>query len=310
MDEKHYLELQELEEVREVARRVDPTAEVLERTTDISGQTGWVLKVQGSDLPFIEVRCLDRSRGRRLIVTSLVEVLGERGLLSREAFSALPGYSAVPEYLSYREALERDARILGDLRTVLAANESEESIQKCIERYPRIWRFISQTNPQIVPKMKLGEVYVTDFLIFGSALYSQTQMPTATFVEIERPGYRLFTRSGDESAELRHGLRQLRDWKYWVSEHKQYLRDRLVERIGLDWKRWGHEGPCGVPPYGFSEQYLLVIGRREAMSAEERLRLQRLNEESWDYKIVTFDMLCDALLPENPWPDLNRMGVL
>jgi hypothetical protein len=86
-----YLDRQEPEELREIAQRIDPNAEVLEESVDIDGCDGWKLTVRGPGIPSLETRCVDRTRGRRLVATSLVELLGERGMLDAEEFSVLPG---------------------------------------------------------------------------------------------------------------------------------------------------------------------------------------------------------------------------
>lgn len=301
MADEMYLAARELEELSSVARRIDASANVIEESLNLNGVDGWSVRVSAPGIPFLEARCADRQRARRLLLTSLIEHLFQHGDI--KPIDGFPSVTDLEEIRSHKLRIERDARILSSFKATLEADDSEESIQRCIEQHPRLWRFATQGEPHVVPKLKLGEAFVTDFLVFGTALYSQTQTPQATFVELERPTHRLFTRSGDETAELRHGLRQLRDWKYWVAENRQYLRDRLVERIGFDWRRWSGEGqPAGTPPYGFTQQYLLVIGRRTNLTPDERLRLQHLNDDHRDFKIVTYDMLLDSLLPEAPWP--------
>lgn len=301
MTDNDYLSAMDLDELTRAAQRIDPNANVIEERIDINGVEGWSVQVSAPNIPFLETRCVDGLRGRRLLMTSIVELLFQRGEIER--FTRFPSDAELQILRDQKLRTAREASILARFHATLDADESEESVQRFVAQHPQLWRFVTQMEPHVVPKLKLGEAFVTDFLVFGAALYSQMQTPMATFVELERPTHKLFTRNGDETAELRHGLRQLRDWKYWISDNKQYLRDRLVEQIGLDWQRWSGEGQAaGAPPYGFAQQYLLVIGRRASMSADQRLRLQQLNDHHNDFKVVTYDMLLDSLLPEAPWP--------
>jgi hypothetical protein len=191
--------------------------------------------------------------------------------------------------------------LLRKLQSVLDADQREEEIQVLIEQHPQLWRFVTANKPFVRPKMKLGEKFITDFIVLGSAHWSQTQMRTATFIELERGGCRLFNKKGDPSAELTHGIRQLRDWKQWVTDNRTYVRDMFVEHGWLEWARSEWEGEAGLPPFGFVARYLLVIGRRAEMSPDDRLRLQGMNEDSKDITIVTYDVLLDGLLPEAPF---------
>lgn len=298
-----------VEELLRLARILDVGAEVLEEPVtmpEAPAENGWRLAVYAPTIPILEVRSLDQERGRRLMRTSLVELLSERGLLGRQLWMDTwgdePDPGPDPEYIKYRDARERDAATLAHLQAVFEADESEETIQKCIEERPHLWRFVTASNPFVLPKLKLGERYVTDFMILGSAHWSQSQMRTATFVELERPGHRLFNRKGDPTAEFTHGLRQLGDWKQWITDNRTHVRDMFVEHGWLEWERSTLEGggAAGLPPFGFVDQYLLVIGRRNTMSADERLRLHRMNEDS-GFTIITYDVLLDSLLPESPF---------
>lgn len=297
-------------ELLRLARILDTSAELREEPVvlgpEADGANGWRLAVYSPTIPILEVRCLDVQRGRRLIRTSLVELLSDRGMLGQQlwldTWGDEPEPESNPEYTRYREARERDAATLAHVQAVFDADDSEEASQKCIEQRPHLWRFVTANNPFVLPKLRLGEKYVTDFMILGSAHWSQSQMRTATFVELERPGHRLFNKKGDPTAELTHGMRQLGDWKQWITDNRTHVRDMFVEHGWLDWERSTLEGggAAGLPPFGFVDQYLLVIGRRHTMSAEERLRLQRMNEDS-GFKIITYDVFLDSLLPESPF---------
>jgi hypothetical protein len=207
-----------------------------------------------------------------------------------------------PPSAEYEETKRKDVEVLRELVAVLDADESEESIQKCVESHPELWRFVTANKPIVIPKMKLGERFVTDFMVFGSRHWCQSQTLAANFVELERAGARIFNRNGDPSATLTHAMRQVQDWKQWVSEHKQEVRDRLVEKTLMRSERSPFEGTlAGHPVFGFYDYYVIVIGRRHTMTIDERVRLQRMNEDTRGVKIVTYDMLIDCVSPEAPF---------
>lgn len=57
----------------------------------------------------------------------------------------------------------------------------------------------------VIPKLRLGSEYVVDF-----AIGRLTQMGYWwTLVELERPGYKLFTLKGNQTKELTHAIRQV-----------------------------------------------------------------------------------------------------
>lgn len=298
MNQDPFCEIVELAQRLSVDTRVHEGAAPEEGDADVPR---WLVTLAAPNGPALEVRCTDPDLARRLVKNSLLELLGDRGLMG-EPWSDHWGTEPDEDYEAYRASKARDAEILSEFSTVLEADESEETIQRCMAKHVALWRFVTSNEPTVVPKMRLGEKFVTDFMVLGSAHWSQSQMKTATFVELERPSHKLFTQRGDPSAELVHGLRQLQDWKQWVTDNRHYVRDRFVEHGWLGWERSELEGQgAGIPPFGFVDRYLLVIGRRPTMSPDQRLRLQRMNEDMRDMKIVTYDLAMDTVMPEAPY---------
>lgn len=278
----------ERRELQELAQRIEPGAQVVEKTVEEGTASVWRLMVEAPNIARLEVRSPDRARARRVIRTALVEQLGERGLLR-------PNEVDSPDFA---DELADNQRAYTELATVLDAAGKEEEIQKVLARNPEAWKFLTSTRPQVIPKMPLGE-HVTDFVVFGAMPWSQSQRPVATFIEIERADVPLFTANGDPSYQLTHAQRQVRNWKQWISDNKQQVRDYLVNRTYLSWDRSSTEGqPGGAPAYGFDDRYLLVIGRRTGMTPAQRWQLHQICEEF--PKTITYDMLLDALCPEAP----------
>ncbi len=283
----------ELEELEHLAKRLDPDASIVEHETDTPPAPKWVVTVDARTLEPVEIRCASRSHARRTLKSSLLELLGERGMLRAPEVNRENWDQSVPGM--------QNEKAHAELLDVLASGRVEEDLQKCLERHPDIWRFLVATKPQVVNKMPLGHDMVTDFVVFGAAPWSQSQMPTATFVEIERADAKMFTAKGDAARELTHGLGQLRDWKRWIGDHKQEVREYLLEHTALSWERHGFEGEYGMPPFGFEDRYLLVIGRRASMTSAQRFQLHKLCEDTPKTTIVTFDMLLDVVCPEAPY---------
>lgn len=281
----------DLDELRSLAVRLDPAAEVEEQLSESDANPSWMLRIDIQGAEPVEVRSRDRSRARRTIKTTLIELLGERGLLREPDLDRID--------FSDPHADNRSA--YSDLVSVLETAHAEEDIQKCIERHPEIWRYLlTSTKPQVIPKMPLGHNFVTDFVVFGAAPWSQSQRPTATFIEIERADAPLFNAKGDPSAALTHGQRQLRNWRQWIRDNKQQVRDYMLDKTYLSWERHGYEGqPAGMPSFGFEDHYLLIIGRRATLSPPQRWQLHQICEEF--PKTITYDVLLEMLCPEAPY---------
>ena len=274
-----------IQELRELARRLDSKADVQESTVH-DADLGCRVSVSGPNLEPLEVRSSGRTRARQTVKASLVEQLGERGLLRCPE-------ADIPDFGGY----DNNQQAYKELSSVLDGESREEEIQKVITRHPGVWQFLTATKPQVIPKMPLGGAHVTDFVVFGALPWSQTQRPCATFVEIERADVSLFNAKGDPSAALTHGQRQLRNWRQWIKDNKQQVRDYLVNRTWLSWERhWSEGQPGSAPAYGFDDRYLLVIGRRTAMTPEHRWQLHQICEDF--PRTITYDMLLDALCPE------------
>jgi len=114
-------------------------------------------------------------------------------------------------------------------------------------------QFILHSNPvdfySEVP-IGLGTEYKMDFMVReGDGSY--------LLVEIENAKHKLFTKDGDFTAIVNHAQRQVEDWQQWIDENIS-----LMQR----------EYPDIISPKG-----LVVIGRRNELSDEEKNRLARRN---------------------------------
>lgn len=120
-------------------------------------------------------------------------------------------------------------------------------------------------------KIKLGNEYETDFVYFDLGSFG----PDWKLIEIERPGARLFTKSGSPTAELNHAIDQIRCWQDWIVENSAYAQ-KLMPGIRY--------------PHGY-----VFIGRRSELTPDNMKKLRRLSYECRSYAhIHTLDRLTDG----------------
>jgi hypothetical protein len=169
-------------------------------------------------------------------------------------------------------------------RAEIAAFESaldeardEYDMQRFLEANPRILiqHLVGGRSAWIIPKKRLGAEHETDFMIAQKASGGLVWYA----VELERPQARIFNKNGDPSAALTHALRQINDWRDWLSQNRDYAA-RPRERSGL--------GLISIDP---ELEGLIVIGRDaeldQCATASRRRRLERTHR----IKIETYDWL-------------------
>src|SRR5262245_355668 len=95
---------------------------------------------------------------------------------------------------------------------------SEEDVHQFLVRYPAFLPLLFPYENTVFSKLPLGNQHVVDFA------FARENTPGVTWhlIEIEKPQDRLFTKSGNPSAALSHGLRQILDWKTWFLENRDY----------------------------------------------------------------------------------------
>jgi hypothetical protein len=121
---------------------------------------------------------------------------------------------------------------------------------------------------EVVPKHRLGDDYVTDFVI-------RKANDEYLVVEIERPNTLTFTGSDDFAAPFTHAYGQILDFQDWVESNISYAQKKL---------------PAISSPFG-----LLVIGRRRDLTAHQRSKLARFNINNRGRVVaLCYDDLLDA----------------
>ncbi len=165
---------------------------------------------------------------------------------------------------------------LATFKQTLEAAPNEAAMQTFLEQNPQILiqHIAGGYDRWVIPKKRLGAEHETDFLIAEKDAVGYTWYA----VELERPQAKLFTSHGDPSAALTHALRQISDWRSWLSHNRDYS-TRAPEQAGL--------GLTDIDP---ELEGLLIIGREtdvDKRTAERRRRLAREHR----IKINTYDWL-------------------
>lgn len=158
----------------------------------------------------------------------------------------------------------------------LAAAPDERSMQLFLEAVPRllVQHLSASDGYWIIPQKQLGAEHVTDFLIAEPGSTGLTWYA----VELKRPQAKIFTAKGDPSAALTHALRQIDDWRDWLSRNRDYA-SRPREQSGL-----------GLPDIDPELDGLVIMGRDAQLDPRSdalRRRLQRQHR----VRIETYDWL-------------------
>ena len=128
--------------------------------------------------------------------------------------------------------------------------------------------FFESKMKRAYPKFSLAGELVPDYLLI---LHDSTYL----FVEIEKPGVKLFTKIGDPTKGFSHAHQQIRDYLNWVINNIGFLRDRECPNLTGD-----------------NFKGLLVIGKSSDLNPKQLKKLININKEVGNkYEIKTFDQI-------------------
>ena len=164
-------------------------------------------------------------------------------------------------------------------RSVLDAATEEAELQTFLQDNPRVLVQVLRGGHGrwSISQKRLGSEYVTDFVIAEKSSIGFEW----TAVELESPTAKLFTKGGDPAQFLNHAIRQITDWRNWLSHNRDYT-TRLRTKDGL--------GLLDVDP---QLPGLIIIGRR-ADVAEETADRRRAMSRELRIKIHTYDWLAEV----------------
>ena len=154
-------------------------------------------------------------------------------------------------------------QLANEFEALIAAGSKEEELQVFLKSNP----FILHPSAELIPKKKLGEDFVTDFVLVATT----TQGPVYILVELERASHSILTKDLVLSGPVNHAIKQTRDWDVWLEKNKAYIQNKLH----------GFETP----------NYLIVIGRSNSMTDEDKSYLRSYNREWKNTALMTYDDL-------------------
>lgn len=172
-----------------------------------------------------------------------------------------PSSDAIPQSVTGAHTIVVLKQLADNFASLIAAETKEEELQLFLKANP----FILHPSAECIPKKKLGEDFVTDFVLVATT----TQGPTYILVELERASHQILTKDLVLSGPVNHAIKQTRDWDVWLEKNKAYIQNKLP----------GFETPS----------YLVVIGRGDALTEEERAYLRSYNREWKNTSLLTYD---------------------
>lgn len=140
-------------------------------------------------------------------------------------------------------------------------NGLEEPVHQFLKQHPEI---LCPTHEKCWSKVPFGNT-VSDFVFRES--YNDYQL-----VEIEAPIRELFRQDGQQRQELTHAINQISDWIQYIQDNKLKVEDEL-----------------GLVGISTNPRTLVVIGRSEKLSTDNRRKLETLQSQQNKLRIMTYD---------------------
>jgi len=150
----------------------------------------------------------------------------------------------------------------------------EEKIHQFLVDHPEILHAAMHRSDQIITKPSLHR-YIPDFAA-GTGGRSLRRW-SWTLIEIEPAEFKLITKGGSPSARLTHAVKQVADWRNWISENTAYARTILPDIMP------GCHG-------------LIVMGRRNTITDRLAKELRAYQDSLKDIRIHSYDWLYDIIV--------------
>ncbi len=172
---------------------------------------------------------------------------------------------------------------VNELISVIEHSDREEDVQQFLQTHPSILTHHRGGGHDrfCIPKKNLGGRFITDFLLADLSSLSINWEA----VELESPKAKIFNKNGDPSYTLNHAIKQIRDWRTWLTKNLD-VATRLQQENGL--------GLIGIEP---ELDCLILIGRRRDLDYKQQDARQRINREI-NGEIHTYDWLIEQAMDE------------
>jgi hypothetical protein len=169
---------------------------------------------------------------------------------------------------------------LADFGEALKNAKRESDMQRYLETNPFILiQHLGGGNGRwVIPQKRLGSDFVPDFVIGERHSFGFHWQ----LVEIENPSAMVFTKNGDPSKTLNHAIRQITDWRSWLTRNQNYACRRREEN-GL-----------GLIDIDNNVKGLIIVGRHASISPSTNDRRRQLCS-TYNIDIHSYDWLVDTL---------------
>ncbi|MGR5907333.1 Shedu anti-phage system protein SduA domain-containing protein [Bacillus paranthracis] len=142
-------------------------------------------------------------------------------------------------------------------------------------------------NAFIFPEFQLGNSYQVDFLLVGKSSSGYHFI----FVELEDPYKQITLKDGELGSAFIKGMRQTRDWKYWLEQDFQSL-----STVFSKYKHPQMTLPTEFFKYDSSRiHYIVVAGKRENFN-EKTYRLSRMSKLQDNTALLHYNNLYDKAI--------------
>lgn len=197
---------------------------------------------------------------------------------SQEAFAEFQRNDQLRDYFVWWDDIS--PADVSALEECLKSVQREEDIQQFLQANPKvlIQHLGGGHGRWVIPKQRLGAEHVTDFLIGEKHSFGHEWQA----VELESPTRPMFNKNGDPSQYLNHAIRQLLDWRAWLTANQGYASKPIAES-GL-----------GLTGINGNLRGLILIGRRDALPPGTGERRKQMAQDL-NIRIHTFDYLTEAL---------------
>lgn len=203
--------------------------------------------------------------------------MGSERSESRFQLAARPEPDYLPEHFVWWDSIGGED--VDALQAALDSATRESDMQTYLEAHPHmlIQHLGGGHGRWVIPQKRLGAEFVPDFVIGQrDSMGFEWQI-----VELESPIARLFTKKGDPTQALTHAIRQITDWRTWLTPNQGYAA-RPREKSGLGLTDISNRAPG-----------LIIIGRRSSLDAATHERRRQMCAQT-QIAIHTYDWLMSA----------------
>ncbi len=174
---------------------------------------------------------------------------------------------------------EINAKHVDDFACCLESARVEQDLQGFLEANPMllVQHLGGGHGRWVIPHKRLGAEHVTDFVLGERHSFGFDWQA----VELESPSVKMFTKNGDQSRHLTHAIRQIQDWRAWLTRNQSYA------------ARSAAESGLGLTDIRADVPGLVLIGRRETTDPATNDRRRQMCADL-NIEIHTYDFLLDA----------------